>query len=127
LRLRSDLGRGSRRPGEEPIEKLYGEGLLPAFSMFGERKGGFTAILNDQSFDESRVEFLHRAVNIAGQLDCGDYWAAQVVNLGSPDNWIINANPDNVSLYLNSLKMLWQLGATKPYVVSRAIVQPDTL
>lgn len=32
----------------EPIEKIYREGLLPSFVMFGERKGLFTAILSNQ-------------------------------------------------------------------------------
>lgn len=95
----------------EPIEKIYLRGLLPFFSMFGERKGSFTAILANNIHDQSGISSLQESLNrITGQLDTGDSWPACVTNLESPDNSIIDASAKKVSLYLKNLKMLWELG-----------------
>src|SRR5215831_20387208 len=32
----------------EPIEQIYGQGLLSSFLMFGERQGSFTAVLSNK-------------------------------------------------------------------------------
>jgi hypothetical protein len=99
----------------EPIEKIYRRGLLPCFLMFGERKGGFTAILAKGVHNESRLSDLRDTINgITQRLDTEDAWPARVVALESPDNSIIDASVEKVSLYLNNLAMLWQLGVKAP-------------
>jgi Bacterial RNA polymerase, alpha chain C terminal domain len=100
----------------EPIEKLYRCGLLPCFLMFGERKGGFTAVLTNDIHDQSRLPDLEVAVNGITQHLETDAWPARVVGLESDDNSIISASADKVRLYLNNLAMLWELGVKAPSI-----------
>jgi hypothetical protein len=93
----------------EPIETIYRCGLLPSFLMFGEQKGSFTAVLADDIHDHIRLHLQGRLNRITENLE--DAWPARVVSLGDPDNSIINASTDKVTLYLNNLAMLWELGA----------------
>jgi hypothetical protein len=93
----------------EPIEKIYFAGLLPLFLMFGERKGGFTAIAADDA--PHRALLQSRLNAITQNLAIGDSWSSQVVGLNDPSNSIINADDEQkVSLYLSNLIMLWELG-----------------
>jgi hypothetical protein len=92
----------------EPIEKIYFAGLLPHFLMFGERKGGLTAIVAN---GVSNCPVLQSRLNeITDLLDIGDSWPSQVVGLQDSGNLIISDDDDKVSLYLSNLMMLWELG-----------------
>lgn len=92
----------------EPIEKIYFAGLLHHFLMFGERKGGFTAIAADDA--PRRALLQSRLDAITQHLAIGDSWPSQVVGLNDPGNPIISASDPKVSLYLSNLIMLWELG-----------------
>ncbi|HEX3747687.1 MAG TPA: hypothetical protein VHW09_27315 [Bryobacteraceae bacterium] len=93
----------------EPIEKIYFAGLLPLFLMFGERKGGFTAIAGSGEFPRREL-LLSRLNAITSSLEIGDSWPSQIVDLEDPDNPIISADREKVTLYLSNLMMLWKLG-----------------
>jgi hypothetical protein len=92
----------------EAIEKIYFGGLLPHFLMFGERKGTFTAIAGS---DFPRRELLESRLDaITQRLQVGDCWSSQIADIDEERNGIINDKRDRVSLYLNNLVMLWELG-----------------
>jgi hypothetical protein len=93
-----------------PIEAVYRCGFLASFLIFGERKGGFTAILAEEGCGSERQLLLAaRLASITESVD-GDSWPARVTTLGSADNPIISDAADKVDLYLTNLKMLWNLG-----------------
>jgi hypothetical protein len=99
----------------EPIERIYRAGLLPRFSMFGERKGSFTAVLAD----DARVVTNVRINGITQNLK--DPWPAVVVRRESTENRIIDASAEKVALYLNNLIMLWELGLKAPTAAERLL------
>jgi len=96
----------------EPIEKIYFAGLLPHFLMFGERKGILTTILADDLSQPTILAALDCRLNeITRHLGTGDSWLAQASRLDHcPQNPIIADSSEKVSLYLNNLMMLWELG-----------------
>jgi len=108
----------------EPIENIYRRGLLSSFLIFGERKGSFTAILSDDVHRKSptdRLAVLKNEVNeICQSLE--DPWPSEVLNLRSEGNPIIQAESKKVHLYLENLKMLWQLGIVPPKVAFNPIL-----
>ena len=57
----------------------------------------------------TRLEFLNTEINTICQ-SLNDPWTSQVAAIGSDRNPIIGDNDEKVSLYLNNLEMLWQLG-----------------
>lgn len=93
------------------IEKVYFAGLLSNFLMFGERKGGFTAISGTSL---QCPEPLARQLNdITSHLD-GDSWLSSIAELEQTANPIIGDDDKKVSLYLKTVHMLWQLGTKLP-------------
>jgi hypothetical protein len=99
----------------EAIQRIYIAGLLPRFTIFGERKGCFTAIIKGEFKDESQREWLSGRVHaITCNLD-NDSWPASSVELDSPDNKIISDTPERVNLYIENLIMLWELGLKSAY------------
>jgi hypothetical protein len=107
----------------EPIEKIYLAGLLPHFLMFGERKGGFSAIATD---DSPRNSLLVECLNeITQQLAVGDSWHTMIGSLDDSGP-LISESDDRAALYLGNIMMLWRLGL-KPanyeeIITSRAVL-----
>jgi len=98
----------------EPIFKLYCAGLLPSFTMFGERKGALTAIASPQlikspSYCSFLTEELQKACD---KMANGDWWSTEIGWLNDPHG-IVNDEEADVSLYLRTLNMLWGLGLKK--------------
>ena len=89
----------------EPIEAVYRHGFLASFLIFGERKGGFTAILADAEVrePERRRSLAARLASITENVD-GDVWSACVTTLGNTDNSIISDASDKVDLYLTEFE-----------------------
>jgi hypothetical protein len=91
----------------EPIEKIYLAGLLPHFLVFGERKGGFSAIVTD---DSPRISLLKEQVNeITQHLTVGDSWHTMIGTMEEPGP-IISEGDEQVALYLGNIMMLSRLG-----------------
>lgn len=101
----------------EPIEKIYRCGLLSRFLVFGERKGGFTAVLANDIHEETQLSALEAGLNtVTEHLDNGDTWSTHVVSLESAGGSIIDAAAEKANLYLRSLAMLWELGVKAPSI-----------
>jgi len=99
----------------EAIQRIYIAGLLPRFAIFGERKGCFTAVITGEFSDESERSRLSERIHaITTNLE-NDSWPGLSVELESPDNKIIADKPERVSLYLDNLIMLWELGLKSAY------------
>jgi len=95
------------------IETLYIKGLLTPIIFIGERKGSLSIIVdcnivNNIDNNDWFYEYSKTIANIADGLD--DPWGSDISLSDSLTNNIINANNDSVNLYLNTLKMLWNLG-----------------
>ena len=103
----------------EAIEKIYFGGLLPHFLMFGERKGGFTAIAADDASDRALLR--SRLHEITQHLESGDVWAAEVSDL--EDARIISATAEKVYLYVQNLMMLWELGLKMAHYEAATVTQ----
>ena len=94
------------------IEEIYKEGLLSCFSFFGERKAGFTALFSKE------IESIPQHVEISLQHHCeeaiantyNDVWHTNLGTSSDPKG-IINADSDDVALYLKNINMLWKLGS----------------
>jgi hypothetical protein len=69
--------------------------------------------IEDLTKDVERAEFLETEINAICQ-SLNDPWTSTVVALGSGRNPIISDEEKKVSLYLNNLEMLWQLGLKGP-------------
>ena len=93
------------------IDEIDRAGLLPAFVIFGERKGSFTAVVSDSVGGTARLGHLEEHVNRIAQEHSGDLWPGDVVRIGQPMNPIISETDENVTLYLSNLRMLWGLGS----------------
>lgn len=91
----------------EPVEKIYLAGLFPHFLMFGERKGGFSAIATADSPQRSLLQ--ERVNEITQQLAIGDSWHTMIGTLDDPGA-IISEKDERVTLYLSNIMMLWRLG-----------------
>ncbi len=109
----------------ELIELIYQQGLLSSAIIVGERKGSFSLIVNKESLGGVSDEWLHnyskKIEDLAQSLD--DPWSADVYIMNvNTDRYIINDHAERVSLYLNNLNMLWNLGVsnTSPRIRSRS-------
>lgn len=93
----------------EAVELLYFSGLLTSAVFVGERKGSFTLIVSDQTFEEVELSAYQKAVEeITQSLD--DPWPAEAAPLSSHSHGIIHDDSGKVSQYLQTINMLWQLG-----------------
>lgn len=97
------------------IEKIYQEGLLACFSFFGERKASFTALY---TFENSLTSENEQCIDITVKNICeetidkkyNDVWNSQLGTISSSKG-IINADDNDVKLYLQNIQMLWKLGS----------------
>ncbi len=107
----------------ELIEYLYLDGLLSSAIMVGERKGTFSLIVTEDTLsclsNKWLKDYTQKVEDLADNLD--DPWSAEVYVLGNVGSGIINADSKKVSLYLNNLNMLWNLGVNPipPHIRSR--------
>jgi hypothetical protein len=96
----------------EAIELLYLSGLLTSAIFAGERKGSFTLLVSEQTFEEvgkERLSAYQKSVEeITQSLD--DPWCAEVASINSHSHSIINDDLGKVSQYLQTIDMLWHLG-----------------
>ena len=98
------------------IEKIYQEGLLPCFSIFGERKAGFSALFCSERDDiplHIKVSVQQRCEETISNI-YNDVWHVQLGTLMRSQG-IINANDEDIVLYLKNINMLWKLGS-KPII-----------
>jgi hypothetical protein len=97
----------------QPIEKLFCEGLLSSFVMFGEQKAVFYAMAAEQLAApkfKARVSHLEKRIEAACHyIDIGDQWGAQLEWINAP-GLMMNASDDKARLYAATIKMLWDLG-----------------
>jgi len=99
------------------VEEIYLNGLLSKFTMFGERKAFFLAVVTDDYVGGDTDKELAKNLSwIAENFAGGDCFESEIVRIDSPNNGIISDTAENVSLYLKNIKMLWQLGG-KPIPV----------
>jgi hypothetical protein len=101
-----------------PIERLYRSGDLSSFIMFAERKGMFFCPVAPR-FIGLRLPSAEKAVAAACESVGGDHWTSHIVFGGRAPSGIIDDDERRVELYLNTIKMLWQLGL-------KEIVEPET-
>lgn len=98
----------------EAIQKMYAAGVLPFFSIIGERKAMLTALAASES------DMLRSYASLQVEQICSniynDYWTTEVGVFTRPSG-IISANPQDEVLYLANINMLWQLGS-KPITYS---------
>lgn len=99
----------------EVIEKLYIKNLLAPVLFIGERKGGVTVILDNQFYQNQNLlrAFYQELNSITQSLD--DPWCSEIgyLDLNSKEAnsaTLINEVSDKVSIYLNNINNLWQLG-----------------
>lgn len=93
------------------IEEIHLNGLLSKFIMFGERKGLFTAVLNDHfNCHENQSTMNSNLQHIAEKAPDCDCWSAQMMSLNGSTNVIISDDENKTSLYLKTINMLWNLG-----------------
>ncbi len=96
----------------ELLEGLYTNGLLASVAFLGERKGTATLLVLDstaKSLGPSGMAKLNKAAeDLAQALD--DSWPAHVATLSSP-GCIIDDSHDKVARYIQTIHMLWNLGA----------------
>ena len=95
----------------EAAELLYFAGLLTPAIFVGERKGSFTLLVSEQTFDEfggKLSAYQQEVEEITQSLD--DPWSAEIAFIGSRRNSIINDDFGKVSQYLQTINMLWKLG-----------------
>ncbi len=95
----------------EVLENMYFKGLLSSVTFVGERKGCFSAILDDaviRKFSDSQLHSYQDLLQDMTRSIDDDYWSASVTSV--EDSGIINAEMQKVSQYLSTLKMLWDLG-----------------
>ena len=99
----------------EVIERLYIKNLLSPVLYIGERKGGVTVILDGEFYRNQKLlrTFYQQLDSIDQSLD--DPWCSEVgyIDLKSTEanpETLINDSNDKVSVYLNNINNLWQLG-----------------
>jgi hypothetical protein len=107
------------------IERVYRSGILPAFMMFGERKGTITGIWSE-SLKSGNIMLMRakRLSEIAAMDVDGDRWSASVCDIDQKPNPIINDEEGKVALYLRHIQILWQLGLKRAFEPGQ--VQPAT-
>jgi len=91
------------------IEEIYNAGLLPCFTIFGERKAFFTAIMVDNN-EPLRSALADRVQRIVSWLPGGDAWSCAIGSIGDPEAKPVHADDQSVELYLRNLTRLWALG-----------------
>ena len=104
----------------EVVQEMYFDGLLSSALFIGERKGSLTILLDPAlktgwGTDTFR-SYVERVQRVAEHID-GDAWTSNVDFVGGQEHSIISDEFAHVSLYLNNIQMLWQLG-TKPYAAA---------
>ncbi|MEA5467558.1 hypothetical protein [Spirulina sp. 06S082] len=96
----------------EVIELLYFARLLTPAIIVGERKGAFSLIVSEETFQEfggDRLAVYQKAIDeITQSLD--DPWFAEVTSINSQNRGIINDDNAKIALYLQTITMLWKLG-----------------
>ena len=93
------------------VEEIYLNGLLSKFTMFGERKAFFSAVVTDDYVGgNTDRELAENLTWIAENFTDGDCWASEIFRMDGDSLGIISDSPEKVHLYLNNIKMLWQLG-----------------
>ncbi len=108
----------------QTVEEIYLNGLLSKFIFFGERKGMFSAILSEHFFDANQFPDLKQRIDtIAATRSDGDSWSAEIYKSHETPHCIISDADDKISLYLNSIKMLWRLGGSP--ISSRRFIDPQ--
>jgi len=94
------------------LENLHVKGLLAPALFIGERKGMFNIVTIVNMPHPYVAKCADTVRRITGES--GDLWEAAVSSIGSDSPTIIAAEPDDVRLYLNAIRMLWSLGRTDP-------------
>jgi len=98
----------------EAIELLHLSGLLSPAIFVGERKGCFSLIVSEKTFEEMGKERLYAYQEAVEDItqSLSDPWAANVlpINVNTQRHFIINDDSGKVSQYLHTINMLWQLG-----------------
>ena len=93
------------------VETLYFDGLLAPVRFIGERKGGLTVLVAAETANAldlpSYSERVDDAVKRSG-LD--DWWNVAVGYVGAESS-IISAESEKVTVYLQNIDNLWNLGA----------------
>lgn len=88
------------------LENLYEEKKLINYIIVGERKGGFTAILNP-SKRRKNPDLLSEYLYAAD----GDMWCTCVSDLNDLGNgWLFQSSKEKVEEYVSSILNKWQLG-----------------
>ena len=96
----------------EAISELYFRGLLAPVRFIGERKGSLTLLLDAKTLDRWDGAALKSYGYAVGEVSQGleDAWTATVDAVLGHDHSIIHAPHESVSVYLQNIQMLWQLG-----------------
>lgn len=96
------------------IQKIYLSGFLSSLLFIGERKGGFTALMSDEAYkklgNDKRSEMRDQIAEFTAEVN-GDSWSAELHHISSQEHSIIQDDGRRVHLYLENLKMLWELGS----------------
>ncbi len=97
------------------IERLYFSGLLSPAIAIGERKGGVTVILPDNTpILANAVQFQDYSRSLLAQAENqDDPWCCNVGTVSNPDA-LINAPAKMVTQYIQTIDMLWSLGIADP-------------
>jgi hypothetical protein len=96
------------------IEAIHRRGLLGSILMIGERQGTLNAVVSEQVEDPARLKLLEDNLLAVGQK-MEDPWSVSLRRIDSEDHQLIEAENDDVVLYLKTLKMLWKLGVNVNY------------
>lgn len=105
------------------IHRMHSKGLLFPVLFVGERKGGLTVILDDESFlwlsNKNLLQNYKDDIEKLAQGLIQDSWNSEVIDFSSMRFPIISDSDENVELYLRNIKMLWGLDI-KPWTSSPA-------
>lgn len=92
------------------IENLYFEGLLAPIKFIGERKGCLTVLVSREMADASCLPHYSQRVKTAVKHSSQeDFWTV-TVDYVAGQNSIIAAEAEKVSIYLQNIDNLWNLG-----------------
>jgi hypothetical protein len=95
----------------QAIERIYQLGFLGSFGIIGERKGILYALVNGPVQGLQRP-YLERQLHAVAQ-GMDDPWSSSLDFSEYNPNRIIDDDYRKVGLYLDNLKMLWNLGVKK--------------
>lgn len=95
----------------EVLERLYFSNLLTPAIIIGERKGSFTIVTGEATLESRNEQWRQRYIeNVNSVTQVGDDpWTTEVVAINQPTG-IISDEGSKVCQYLQTIKMLWQLG-----------------